>query len=221
MSYTKIESLPRELLKTVRLSVVLAFSSMLFIGASADPPGQFSDAWMDQSFDWVLKIDPMMLPNYALYEGSTLKPVIDLRTSIRLNPGLSKGQSQQYTPYEDLWYGNGKAIGCRRSIALPLQSGLRGAIYIPLSELASKQPDAFAHAITRLTLDVGLKSCSVVSVIAPESAINPIADSLKRFGFLRSQTIPTEPSPDSLMLLLTPGTDSETTTMLERPPSTQ
>lgn len=218
MFYTKIDRKARYRFNSIGSGLLLGFFTMLFSAVSADAPVQFSDAWMDQSFDWVLRIDPALLPNYALYDGSSLKPVVDLKTSIRLNPGLMKGQTQQFAPYEDLWYGNGTAIGCRQSMPLPLQSGLRGTIYIPLSDLAAMYPDAFAHAITRLTVDVSLRNCSVISVVLPESAINPIADSMRKYGFARTRIIPEESNQDSLMLLLTPGTDSEVTTMLERRP---
>jgi hypothetical protein len=189
------------------------FSAMAIIAATvahADAAGpQDNNSWQDKRFDWVLKIQPSEMSNYAQYRGTKLTPVSKVKVSFRAHGAGT------FNNYEELWYANGKALGCNRTTKLTVDRNSRGAIVVDLSKKFDTAPAAMAHAIARLTVETGLQSASVVAVVVEEDSIQPLSSQLKKYGFTQRNPL-AEPNQTALTIVLTPGSDSSSSIVLDR-----
>ncbi len=109
----------------------------------------------------------------------------------RQTPRLNKDRVSKVVAFEELWYHECQAIGCRRYAELGLTPGEQGAIRVIPSSDAINSTCAIANAITRLMLDVGLMRCSLAAVYVPADAIDGVTNDLGKFNFL-----PYTPAPD-------------------------
>jgi hypothetical protein len=168
-----------------------------------------NNSWQDKRFDWVLKISPSEMSNYAQYRGTKLTPVSKIQVSFRAHG------AEKFNNYEDLWYANGKALGSNRTNKLTVDRNSRGAIVVDLSKKFDTAPAAMAHASARLTVETGLQSASIVAVVVEEDSIQPLASQLKKYGFTQRNPL-AEPNPTALTIVVTPGSDSSSSILLDR-----
>src|SRR5262249_16720335 len=158
--------------------------------ARAVNPEQFdisSDAEMDRRFDWTITVKTS-IDNAALnYPTSTLKPMSKLSAEYRLTPRLNSDGLAHPMPYEDLYYHEGKPIGCRLFNRLNIPQNYQGAIRIVPSKDASESTAAIANAISRLCLDVGVRKAVLTVVFVPANIFNDVKDSLTQFGFWQTE----------------------------------
>ena len=154
--------------------------------ARAANPEEFdiaSDYEMDRRFDWTITVKTT-IDNAALnYKTSTLRPLAKLSCEYRLTPRLNQDGIAHPTHYEDLFYHEGKAIGCRMYNRLNIPQNYQGAIRVVPSRDASASPAAIANAISRLLLDIGIKKAVLTVVFVPRDIFNDVKDSLSQFGF--------------------------------------
>ena len=187
-------SMNRRLYLGLCLLLAVSFSSSAAQVAEARSVEEFdiaSDAEMDRRFDWTITVKTT-IDNKALnYPSSTLKPLAVLSAAYRMAPRFSKDGNAETYPYEDLWYHEGRAIGCRLYHRLNTPQYYQGAIRIVPSKDASQSPAAIANAIVRLMLDIGLRKCVLTVVFVPRDIFHEVQDNLTKFGFFPNQgTIP-------------------------------
>lgn len=137
---------------------------------------------IDQRFDWVIDVR-VRDSNYLSYAGSKLKPLTKLSISYRLNPRYGENAGKPIK-YEELWYHNGRTIGCRRCNNLDIPSPCRGAIRITPCSEATHNVSAISGGIARLTLDVALQHLVLDAIFIPTAVFQPVLDDLARFNFL-------------------------------------
>jgi hypothetical protein len=158
--------------------------------ARAVNPEQFdigSDAEMDRRFDWTITVKTT-IDNAALnYPTSTLKPMSKLYTEYRLTPRLCPDGLAHPNHYEDLYYHEGKPIGCRLFNRLNIPQNYQGAIRIVPSKDASESTAAIANAISRLCLDIGVRKAVLTVVFVPADIFSEVKNSLSQFGFYTTQ----------------------------------
>lgn len=159
----------------VALTVLLGFSFEPVQAGETDPA------------DWVVEISTQELHHYLQYAGSIFKPLIIARV-VYFNP---QSLSSKYR-YEDIFYHNGEAIGCRRKGRLAFGNNFDVSIFVAeKSSFSASEKAAAANAIVRLLLDLLLKGNMVTAVVVPDSAFTEIVEGLKRQNFdVVGQAIP-------------------------------
>jgi hypothetical protein len=151
----------------------------------------YNNSTMDQRFDFVIEVQTQILQNYMNYTGSTLYPITQLRVTYRETPRSSSSQAGTTVQYEDLWYHNCQAIGCRRYNVFQIKPGEQGCIHFLTSSDTAGAGCAIANATTRLLLDIGLNSSALAAVIVPTDAVNSVIQQFEQFNFH-----PFVPTPD-------------------------
>jgi len=175
-------------------------------GASVEEFDIASDYEMDRRYDWTITIKVSIRDNFLNYQTSKLRPLNKLSIEYRLAPRLNNG-IQKALAYEDLWYHENRAIGCRRYHSINLPRSYQGAIRIRPSEDASKSDGAIANAIARLLLDVGLQEGVVSIVFVPKDIFAGVQIQLCKLGFTHS---PSSSSAISLFLFSDPASARKT-----------
>src|SRR5271163_2582384 len=77
-------------------------------------PVTFDDASLSRRFDFVINVQTQVLQGYMGYAGSQLNPITQLSVSYQETGRWDPSRRGQVIKYEDLWYHNCDAIGCRR-----------------------------------------------------------------------------------------------------------
>lgn len=164
-------------------AVALAVNSCAVICCAEQAP-LYSDAWLDQRYDWVLYLELNTMKGYLNYPSSQLWPMVSVKVSYRVNPRLAAaGTPNKAVPYEELWYHEGRPIGCRRYTTLPIKKGWQGAVCISPTPDAAVQSPALANSIVRLLLDVSLINNVLTVVLVPPQTTSLISNDLGRFKF--------------------------------------
>ncbi len=159
----------------------------------------FCPAQVDcQATGWTMTVSAQRLDSYLNYSGSPLAPIV--RTSIYYN------QAGQSTHYEDIFYSQQQAIGCRQYHALPATPGTAGVIAITtLSNNDQQQGYAAANAALRTYLDLALQKSSVrLMTVAPEYFSNLI-QALGQYGFQPLHIVPDQPFKAKVVLEVMSG----------------
>jgi hypothetical protein len=199
LSQSNFSSMSRAALQICLVAFLAIFVSQ---AAKAVNPEQFdisNDGEMDRRFDWTITVKTS-IDNAALnYPTSTLKPMSKLSADYRLTPRLSPDGTARPTRYEDLYYHEGKPIGCRLFNRLNIPANYQGAIRIVPSKDASESTAAIANAISRLCLDIGVRKAVLTVVFIPADIFSDVKDSLTQFNFY-----PTQGGPIPLFLFSDP-----------------
>lgn len=172
--------------KAAFTSIVLGFVLLQPLRAQAFGVDEFdisSDYEMDRRFDWTITVKTIARPNILNYPTSSLKSMSKLAVRYRLTPRLNPDPAAKSVDYEDLWYHEARAIGCRRYHSLDLPFGYQGAIRIEPSADANGASGAIANAIARLFLDVGVRKCLVTVAFVPKDIFGEVQDQLGNLGF--------------------------------------
>jgi hypothetical protein len=179
---------------SLRLGAIMAAFFLLVFSLPAETQTNnniFTNNSMNQRFDFVIEVQTQVLQNYMNYSGSTLYPITQLRVTYRETPRSTSSQAGTTVQYEDLWYHNCQAIGCRRYNVFQIKPGEQGCIHFLTSSDTSGAGCAIANASTRLLLDIGLNSSALAAVIVPADAVNSVITQLEQFNFQ-----PFVPKPD-------------------------
>lgn len=135
--------------------------------------------------DWVMVLSVTRLPDYLKYPGSKLCPITQVRVSY-VNC-LDKTPAPPAL-YEDLWYHDGKPVGCKRySLITIKQFDRRGTIYLRPGKDASANTAAVANAIVRLSVDLNVHDVSAAAVIVPEEVHRQLVSDFSACGFFKRE----------------------------------
>jgi hypothetical protein len=145
-----------------------------------------------QPTDWTVTISTQRLDTYLGYVGSPLAPII--RTTIYCN------QADQSIHYEDLYYSNGQAIGCRRFHSLGPTPGTAGVIAINLSSNDQPQSCAAANAAIRAYLDLYLQKSAVKKITISAASVDNLIQGLQQCGFQPFEIVPDKPFKAKIVL---------------------
>ena len=146
------------------------------------------DSKVDRAFDWTMPLTIQRLPNFLNYSGSKLHPIVRLRAGFHPNArGRFKPQVTSST-FEDLWYHEGDALGCRHDTNLQIEPGKLGALVIR-SGMDNQDSPAIADALVRLTLELQILSTPVSAVMIPSYLYDSVSDQLARFNFRTNTTM--------------------------------
>lgn len=151
-----------------------------------------------QPTEWTITISVQTLNSYLNYSGSALAPIV--KASVYYN------QSGQSTHYEDIYYSQQQAIGCRQYHALPATQGTAGVISITnLSNNNQQQGYAAANAALRTYLDLYLQKSSVRTVTVMPEYFDNLLQSLVQCGFQPLVIVPDHPFKAKAVLEVTCG----------------
>jgi hypothetical protein len=139
---------------------------------------------MDLRYDWVIDIK-VSEGDYLNYTGCKLNPLKKLIVSYHINPRLSD-ISGKFIKYEELWFYNGHAVGCRRLHDLNIPSSYQGAIRVIPSTATLKNSAPVGGAIVRLILDTGLCNCPLSAVFLPQDNFQDVINGLSRYNYYSS-----------------------------------
>ena len=138
--------------------------------------------------EWILTINVTRLDTFLNYKGSRLHPVTRLSIAYRhLRPS---GERSQPVLYEDLWYHDGKPIGCKRFNNLDIRGGDSILIHVLRTTDVFSETAAVANAIVRCMLDTTLKLSTAQSVIAPSEMLRVLADAMGQYDFFEQTVRP-------------------------------
>jgi hypothetical protein len=168
----------------LKLCATFAASFLLMFSLPAETQSNLYDkSSLDQRFDFVIEVQTQILQNYMNYTGSTLYPITQLRVTYRETPRSTGSQAGTTVQYEDLWYHNCQAIGCRRYNLFQIKPGEQGCIHFLTSSDTSGAGCSIANATTRLFLDIGLNNSALASVVVPVDAVNSVISQFEQFNF--------------------------------------
>ncbi len=162
------------------------------------------DSTLNERYDWVITINVKIQKDYLNYKTSSLTPMTKLSVAYRETPRLKQNANRNtdVVQFEELWYHDCSAIGCRRYCPLGLTPGEQGIIRVIPSDDASRSSCAIANAITRLLLDVGLLRCSLTAVFVPLDAVDAVISDFAKFNFQYLTPSPEKAVQSSMMLFL-------------------
>ena len=146
------------------------------------------DSKLERAYDYTMPLTVQRLPHFLNYNGSKLHPVIKLTARFKPNArGQFKPQVQS-SIFEDFWYHEGDALGCRHSTGLQVGPGKLGAIVIR-SGMDNQDSPAIADALVRLTMELQFLSAPVSAVMIPSYLYDSVSDQLARFNFRTNTTM--------------------------------
>jgi hypothetical protein len=186
----------------VSFILILFLVSPSYAQSGSNAGYELSDSSLDERYDWVITVQVKIVKDYLKYPTSSLNPMTKLSVVSRETPRLQKDRTTKVVQYEDLWYHDCNAIGCRRYSELSLTPGQQGTIRILPSEDANNSACAVANALTRLILDVGLLRCSLSVVYVPDGMLDEITNDLAKFNFFPYNARPDHPIRTSMVLCL-------------------
>ncbi|MBX9695426.1 MAG: hypothetical protein K2Z81_23780 [Cyanobacteria bacterium] len=153
---------------------------------------------LGHTFDYVLEIETKKDPSQFEYPGSLIGPIV--RTSV----SYVKPDNDEFAPvrYEDLWYHEWQALGCRRYHELDLGTSAQIAIEIKHQpESSQPQNAAAANAALRVMLDVFAGRNSVACLIVPDDDMKSIGLYMEKAGFrMGNEPPPEQPIACSLLI---------------------
>lgn len=140
-----------------------------------------------QPYDWTIEIQTKNLPQEFRYAGSELRPVV--KTEMTYYPMSNQDNK---TKFQDLWYGNDKALGMERHHKMEITKGEAVAIKVVHEDDSTslEEMKAAGRAIMRAVLDANLNGNMVALVKVPSSSFNTISSTIQEYHF--------EPTPDNV-----------------------
>lgn len=103
--------------------------------------------------EWIIYINARIQPQFLNYKDNRLKPMCEVRVSTKKRDYRS-GQWESRKEYENLWYGNGTPIGCRRFQPIPIKQQGSVVVIIEPTKDAPECTKAIANALVRILLDI-------------------------------------------------------------------
>lgn len=138
--------------------------------------------------DWLITLNTTTMDHMLNYPGSLIHPI----TQVRVTYFTFDGRKQTWSKgkiYQDLWFSNGRPVGCRRYTRLPFQNGSYGAIYVARTRDCVNQTRALDGTIVRLFLDLALNNSVISSVVLPLEICDNAASDLGSFNFYQATMI--------------------------------
>lgn len=171
-------------------AVVVLMLTMLLSWASpvtADKIEPFSDNWFNRQFDWVVSLKLDTMDRFLKYPSSTMNPITRVAIDYRFTPNRfsRKDRITDRQKYEELWYHDGKAVGCKRYQTLELSSSEQGCLYIRPDPKVGDSIRELTNAIVRLVLDVYDKKSILASIIVPKDNFENFATALAQYHFFK------------------------------------
>jgi hypothetical protein len=137
---------------------------------------------------WVVRVTAKELDNYLNFKGSRLLPV----AKASVDYSETCGEDTKSGTYEDLYYGNKHAIGCRRYSPLDLTELTRGEIHVVStspSGLRESEAYAAANAVERVFLDLYARNCLTLHIIVPHNSFATLVNGFYQNGFTANNRV--------------------------------
>lgn len=138
--------------------------------------------------NWLITLNTTTMDQMLNYPGSLIHPI----TQVRVVYFTFDGRKQTWSRgkiYEDLWFSNGRPVGCRRYTRLPFQYGSYGAIHVAHTRDCATQTRALDDTIVRLFVDLALNNSVISSVVLPLEICDNAASDLGSFNFYQATII--------------------------------
>lgn len=136
--------------------------------------------------DWQVRLETKDIKHFLDYKGCELNPVTSVKVFFSKRGTDSKWTGEQL--YEDLWFHDGAAIGCRRYIDLPDIGGQTGELLIADTEDVEVQLRSVVNAVVRLMLDLGLRDSVVLDAVAPDNLYDECSEELSHMSFYETKS---------------------------------
>jgi hypothetical protein len=135
------------------------------------------------TYDDVIELDCRELKDYLTYPGTKITPIVKVSAWCRCD---TKNNSEApRTKYEDLLFGQDKAIGSKRFASIPIRERDQIAIFVKTNgdNLSEAEAVACANALIRLRLELGLNRNSILTVRIPHQSIQTMIAALREKNF--------------------------------------
>jgi hypothetical protein len=185
--------------------IVLALCLLCLSSARAD--------W--QPYSWLVTIETEEFPSQFQYQGSILRPLVLARVS------YARADGSDSTPYETLWFCDGKPFGLDRTNQLNIDQGEGVAIKVIHKTVVPSAAEyrAAAKSILRLFLDVRINSCMVQSVVLPDNSFLAILNELQNDHFAVFNVPLERPYQIAALMFVQDESDQQTRTVCYAPNS--
>jgi hypothetical protein len=137
---------------------------------------------------WIVRITAKELNNYLNFKGCRLPPVA--KASVDYSETCDEVTKSE--SYEDLYYSNKHAIGCRRYRPLGLTEETRGEIRVvntSTSGLKESEAYAAANAVERVFLDLYARNCMAVDITVPRDSFASVVNGFYQNGFTANNRV--------------------------------
>jgi len=147
-------------------------------------PAAMLESSLSATCDWVMEVSVMPMPYYLNHQGTKLGRMSRVHLTVR---ALSNRHGAvQSNDYEELYFSDSTAIGCRSLQRLNLPQGSVGAIMV-IDTGTYLNTDAgaavAAKALTRAYVDIAVNNGVTLSVICPGHALSTIEDGMAALRF--------------------------------------
>jgi hypothetical protein len=133
--------------------------------------------------DWIVRMKAEKLQRQFVYRGSSLDKVAKITIDY-----FNKEDPDNKTPYEILWFNDGKPIGLERKNELKIPAGKATRIEIENKKGTTPETEkAIADAILRISLDAYRKRTAIVSIKVPLESFEGIVAAMNQLNCVESE----------------------------------
>lgn len=103
--------------------------------------------------EYIVYINARLQPQFLNYKDNSLKPMCEVRVTTKKRDYRNGGWEER-KDYENLWYGNGVPVGCRRFQRMPIRQQGGVVVIVEPTKDAPECTKAIANALVRVLLDI-------------------------------------------------------------------
>jgi len=164
---------------------VLISISLVFVYASPSSPedGDALEKRLARMYDWTLLFEAHPMPKFMHYKESGLQPYVLVRSVWRASP---RGGNPRLLPsgtFQDLWFHQGKAVGCRHYFHPEVELQQQGA-FVVRKATDPEQLRPIANSLVRTLLECQTENIPAGNVIVPSDLYDSLEAELRQLQFL-------------------------------------
>jgi len=138
--------------------------ALIIVGVFWSFPGQAQNV-SEADYDWLIELRTRQLKGYFNYQGTSLRPIIQVGVWYRRMTASEVIQPQRY---EDLFYRGCDPVSARHYRKFGIERGSGVNIHVlTRSPTVSETPCAIANALSRLLLDCYLNQNPIITIHVP------------------------------------------------------
>jgi hypothetical protein len=153
---------------------------------SPDQVIPWTDAWVDRQYDWIFYFNLDRNDRYLKYPGSSYPGITRVFIDYRLCPRpRNKSMSLDRTKFQDLWYHDEQAVGCRRYNDIIMPNQEQGCLYIPPDPLVQSSVKSLTNAVIRTVLELYARKAIITAICVPKDQFDAFVSALGQMNFFR------------------------------------
>lgn len=149
---------------------------------------------------WEIYIRPHTIDHWLNFPSSAMHPIVWTPVSYVIPESNNRSEKL----YEDLFYSHNTAVGLKQHAPLAIPAETAGVIRVLAkgsNSLTPAEEYAASGAIARLTLDLYLKKCPIISITVPASSFKSVLLGLVKYGFHQAPMLHAHQSTPMMMYM--------------------